>query len=99
MNVNACVSSCLKVERKISENSLKWIDYQLGKLEDDFYSAAEAAALFFNISNQEGTKYGQTLEQVKITTEQFAEAEKMYNTFDKDGNRLISQANYIEAMN
>ena len=23
----------------------------------------------------------------------------MYNTFDKDGNRLISQANYIEAMN
>jgi hypothetical protein len=44
---------------EINERDLQRIEYYLGKMEDDFYSAAEAAALMVGNLNGEGSSFGE----------------------------------------
>lgn len=80
----------LKVE--LNERELKQLDYYLGKMEDDFYSMAESAALV-------GEKIKITNSALTDSQTNFDEINKLYNTIDKDtGARGMSDEAYVEAL-
>ena len=90
----------LEINVKINENASKRLEYELSKIEDDFYSAAEAAALFFGMGENgkasANSKVGISESNLKNQESSWTKLYEQYNTFDESGNRLISDDDFIK---
>ena len=88
----------LEMNVEINERDLQRIEYYLGKMEDDFYSAAEAAALMVGNLNGEGSSFGDGgqlgayLANLNAYQTSFADLQVAYENGD------ISQADYVEGL-
>ena len=88
----------LEMRVEINERDLQRIDYYLGKMEDDFYSAAEAAALMVGNLNGEGSSFGEGgqlgayLANLNAYQTSFADLQAAYENGD------ISQADYVAGL-
>ena len=88
----------LEMNIEINERDLQRIEYYLGKMEDDFYSAAEAAALMVGNLNGEGSSFGEGgqlgvyLANLNAYQTSFTDLQAAYENGD------ISQADYVEGL-
>lgn len=82
----------IEIKTELNERELKKLDYYLGKMENDFYSMAESAALV-------GEKIKITNSALTDSQTNFDEINKLYNTINKDtGARGMSDEAYVEAL-
>lgn len=83
----------LELKIEINDMDLQRIEYYLGKIEDDFYQMAEAAALMVFDSN--GSWGGQL---TSYTDQLESQAQYLSDLEEKYRNNEISQASYIEGL-
>ena len=75
----------LEIEIELNDLQLEYIDYYLNKIEDDFYSMAEAAQYMTN--------------QIPLMTDSLGDYENFYNKITQAyANGEISQADYVDGM-
>lgn len=88
-----------KMEYKIEidNRELQWLDYQLGKIADDFFSRAEAAALMIGTVASDGTlNVGGKLAQTMDNEANYEDAWSSLTTQRASGD--INQADYVSGM-
>ena len=88
----------MELEIEISEDSLNRMERMLSRLEDDFYSRAEALALM--LEGGEGIQSMANIysESFGNLDNSFTDLKSLWNTTDEYGNTSISQADYIDGM-
>lgn len=87
------LSEELEIKITINDNDLKLLDYHLGKIEDDFYNMAEAAALMIDSSNSLGVS------QMDIYSNSLANYSEHLKRLEEDyAAGKISQADYIQGL-
>lgn len=75
----------LEIEIELNDLQLEYIDYYLNKIEDDFYSMAEAAQYMTS--------------QIPLMTDSLGDYENFYNKITQAyANGEISQADYVDGM-
>ena len=83
----------LELKIEINDMDLQRIEYYLGKIEDDFYQMAEAAALMvFDSNGSWGGQLTSYTDQLASQAQYLADLETKYR------NNEISQASYIEGL-
>ena len=89
----------LELKIEINDMELESLEYELSKIEDDFYSMAEAAALMVNANaSTTGTsQLGVYKQELADYTDQITALNNAYNEIDPS-NSEISQAAYIEGL-
>ena len=94
----------LEVKLSINEDDMQLLEYYLGKMADDFYQMAEAAALMVgSLSDLEegnfGGQLGNYLSNLDYQKEQLNELERLYNTINPaTGEAYINQQQYVEGI-
>ncbi len=90
------ISEGLELRITLNEDDLELIEYQLGKLEDDFYSMAEAIALMVGSGTAtlggDGTQLGEYIDNLNHYKNTMEELERAYAAGE------ITEASYIEGM-
>ena len=87
------LSEELEIKMTVNDNDLKLLEYHLGKIEDDFYNMAEAAALMIDSSNSLG------MSQMDIYSNSLANYSEHLKRLEEDyAAGKISQASYIEGL-
>ena len=90
------ISEGLELRIALNEDDLELIEYQLGKLEDDFYSMAEAIALMVGSGTAtlggDGTQLGEYIDNLNHYKNTMEELERAYAAGE------ITEASYIEGM-
>ena len=90
------ISEGLELRITLNEDDLELIEYQLGKLEDDFYSMAEAIALIVGSGTAtlggDGTQLGEYIDNLNHYKNTMEELERAYAAGE------ITEASYIEGM-
>lgn len=81
----------LELEIEIDDRELAWLEHQLNQIADDFYKMGESAAL----TSRQLNVYADGFE---TDNGFFNQLQAQYNTFNADGVRSISQADYIAGM-
>ena len=83
----------LELKIEINDMDLQRIEYYLGKIEDDFYQMAEAAALMvFDSNGSWGGQLTSYTDQLESQVQYLSDLEEKYH------NNEISQASYIEGL-
>lgn len=90
------ISESLELRIALNEDDLELIEYQLGKLEDDFYSMAEAIALMVGSGTAtlggDGTQLGEYIDNLNHYKNTMEELERAYAAGE------ITEAKYVEGM-
>ena len=87
------LSEELELKISINDDDLKVLDYYFGKIEDDFYDRAEAAALMIDSSNSLG------ISQKDVYEKNLAEYDNYLVKLNEDyKNGKISQSDYINGL-
>ena len=90
------ISEGLELRITLNEDDLELIEYQLGKLEDDFYSMAESIALMVGSGTAnlggDGTQLGEYIDNLNHYKNTMEELERAYAAGE------ITEASYIEGM-
>ena len=90
------ISEGLELRIALNEDDLELIEYQLGKLEDDFYSMAEAIALMVGSGTAtlggDGTQLGEYIDNLNHYKSTMEELERAYAAGE------ITEASYVEGM-
>ena len=90
------ISEGLELRITLNEDDLELIEYQLGKLEEDFYSMAEAIALMVGSGTAtlggDGTQLGEYIDNLNHYKNTMEELERAYAAGE------ITEASYVEGM-
>ena len=90
------ISEGLELHISLNEEDLELIEYQLGKLEDDFYNMAEAIALMVGTGTAtlggDGTQLGEYIDNLNHYKNTMEELERAYAAGE------ITEASYVEGM-
>ena len=87
----------MEYQIEIEDRELEWLDHQLSKIADDFFSKAEAAALMIGTVAQDGSlNVGGKLAQTIDNTSRYSSAYRDLTTQHNSGE--INQADYVEGM-
>ena len=87
------LSEELEIKITINDDDLELLDYHLGKIEDDFYNMAEAAALMIDSSNSLG------MSQMDIYSNNLANYSDHLKRLEEDyAAGKISQADYVQGL-
>ena len=87
----------MEYEIEIEDRELEWLDHQLSKIADDFFSKAEAAALMIGTVAEDGSlNVGGKLAQTIDNTSRYSSAYSDLTTQHNSGE--INQADYVEGM-
>ena len=90
------ISEGLELRITLNEDDLELIEYQLGKLEEDFYSMAEAIALMVGNGTAtlggDGTQLGEYIDNLNHYKNTMEELERAYAAGE------ITEASYVEGM-
>ena len=90
------ISEGLELRITLNEDDLELIEYQLSKLEEDFYSMAEAIALMVGSGTAtlggDGTQLGEYIDNLNHYKNTMEELERAYTTGE------ITEASYVEGM-
>ena len=87
------LSEELEIKITINDNDLKLLEYHLGRIEDDFYNMAEAAAIMIDSSNSLG------MSQMDIYSNNLADYSNHLKKLEENyAAGKISQASYIEGL-
>ena len=90
------ISEGLELRISLNEDDLELIEYQLGKLEEDFYNMAEAIALMVGTGTAtiggDGTQLGEYIDNLNHYKNTMEELERAYAAGE------ITEASYVEGM-
>ena len=96
------LSEELEIKLTVNDTDLKVLEYYLGKVKDDFFSMAEAAAIMFKDSNSTGYGKSQLSVYLKEMQDYQTQYDKLlhdYTTINPEtGETYINQAQFIEGL-
>ena len=84
----------LELKLSINEADLQLIEYKIGKISDDFYQMAEAAA--YMATGKDGNKYSLYESNLAAQKKHYDQIINDYTTLDENGDPLINTAQFIE---